>query len=407
MADYSAYKHLELPKSIEKYNIGIVNKNSMVIDSELHKLDLKNQSQDNLLATKESLNEHVNNKDNPHDVTKHQIGLNNVTNDKQVKGLNSGTAENNIVVFGRDGYSIKDSGFKIQNASVENVGLTQLEDSVTSTATDKAATPQSVKRTYDKVVMTEERLSSAINTAYLNSTTYTDAKITSLIDSAPETLDTLKELAEAITESKDVEEALNSAIGKKANQSELEIHTNNNIVHILDSERQLWNDSNGKKHIHENKQILDEISSDLINAWNNNTTQNHGHLNKKTIDKITQQMIDNLDGVTSNIQTQLNSKSASNHTHNYAGSSSPGGAATTALQCTGRSSTANGDSSGNVIISSYASSIVLSGQNLLLKSKSGATLTTLSLASLTGGIDYTTSEPSVLSNGMTWIGTAK
>ena len=37
-----------------------------------------------------------------------------------------------------------------------------------------------------------------------------------------------------------------------------------------------------------------------------------------------------LDGVTSAIQTQLNNKAASNHTHNYAGSSSAGGAATSA-----------------------------------------------------------------------------
>lgn len=37
-----------------------------------------------------------------------------------------------------------------------------------------------------------------------------------------------------------------------------------------------------------------------------------------------------LDGVTSNIQTQLNGKAASSHTHNYAGSSSAGGAATSA-----------------------------------------------------------------------------
>ena len=34
-----------------------------------------------------------------------------------------------------------------------------------------------------------------------------------------------------------------------------------------------------------------------------------------------------MDGVTSNVQTQLNSKAASSHTHNYAGSSSAGGAA--------------------------------------------------------------------------------
>ena len=37
-----------------------------------------------------------------------------------------------------------------------------------------------------------------------------------------------------------------------------------------------------------------------------------------------------VDGVTSNIQTQLDGKSASGHTHNYAGSSSAGGAATSA-----------------------------------------------------------------------------
>lgn len=37
-----------------------------------------------------------------------------------------------------------------------------------------------------------------------------------------------------------------------------------------------------------------------------------------------------VDGVTSNIQTQLNGKAASSHTHSYAGSSSAGGAATSA-----------------------------------------------------------------------------
>ncbi|EDT75159.1 hypothetical protein [Clostridium butyricum] len=38
-------------------------------------------------------------------------------------------------------------------------------------------------------------------------------------------------------------------------------------------------------------------------------------------------------------QTALNEKAASSHTHNYAGSSSAGGAATTALSCTGNSAT--------------------------------------------------------------------
>ena len=39
-----------------------------------------------------------------------------------------------------------------------------------------------------------------------------------------------------------------------------------------------------------------------------------------------------MDGVTSNVQTQLNGKAASSHTHNYAGSSTAGGSATSAVK---------------------------------------------------------------------------
>lgn len=55
MAQFSTYKNLELPDSPERYNIQVFNKNNMVIDSELNRLDLKDKSQDELLATKESL----------------------------------------------------------------------------------------------------------------------------------------------------------------------------------------------------------------------------------------------------------------------------------------------------------------------------------------------------------------
>lgn len=55
MADLSTYKGLELPKNEDRYNIEVFNQNNMIIDSELHKLELKNQSQDDLLATKEAL----------------------------------------------------------------------------------------------------------------------------------------------------------------------------------------------------------------------------------------------------------------------------------------------------------------------------------------------------------------
>ena len=50
---------------------------------------------------------------------------------------------------------------------------------------------------------------------------YVDEKVAALVDSAPETLDTLKEVATAIQENETVVEALNSAIGTKANATDV------------------------------------------------------------------------------------------------------------------------------------------------------------------------------------------
>ena len=59
-------------------------------------------------------------------------------------------------------------------------------------------------------------------------------------------------------------------------------------------------------------------------------TATAAELNKLDGVTATAAEINYLDGVTSSIQTQLNGKAASSHTHNYAGSSSAGGAATSA-----------------------------------------------------------------------------
>lgn len=58
MANFSPNINLELPKSPEHYDIGVFNKNNMVIDSEINKINIKNQSQDELLATKQEVTEH-------------------------------------------------------------------------------------------------------------------------------------------------------------------------------------------------------------------------------------------------------------------------------------------------------------------------------------------------------------
>lgn len=50
---------------------------------------------------------------NPHGTTKTDIGLGNLTNDKQMKGLASGTTDGHVMAFGADGYTPKDTGFTI------------------------------------------------------------------------------------------------------------------------------------------------------------------------------------------------------------------------------------------------------------------------------------------------------
>lgn len=57
--------------------------------------------------------------------------------------------------------------------------------------------------------------------------TYTDTKISALINSAPTTLDTLGEIATVMEENADVVDALEDAIGTKANASDLTSHTGN------------------------------------------------------------------------------------------------------------------------------------------------------------------------------------
>ena len=206
MAAYTTYKNLEKPDASELYNINVANKNNDIIDSELHKLELKSQSQDNLFATKESLNEHILSKNNPHGITKSQLGLSNVNNTSDI----------------------------------------------------------------DKPVSTAQQ--DAIDAALAQSNYYTDAKLADLIDGAPETLDTLKEVADAIAENETVVESLNAAIGTKANQTELDTHADNNVIHVTQDDKDNWNDANLKKHLHDNQTVLDDITSALVTEWNHSVT---------------------------------------------------------------------------------------------------------------------------------------
>lgn len=213
-----------------------------------------------------SLSSHKNDKTNPHAVSKAQVGLGNVDNTadsaknvlsatklttsrsingtsfdgtKDITTSKWGTART-ITLGGDISGSVSIDGSKnvtltaivsgdgqsgiisnLPSSSTTTKGIVQLTDSTTSTSTSTAATANSVKQVRD----------------------YTDQKVASLIDGAPETLDTLKEVSDAIHENEDVVDALNAAIGIKANQSDLSAHTGDTTLHITEAERTDWNDA--------------------------------------------------------------------------------------------------------------------------------------------------------------------
>ena len=111
---------------------------------------------------------------------------------------------------------------------------------------------------------------------------------------------------------------------------------------------------------------LDGVTSNIQTQLNGKAASSHTHTGTQitgltanralvsnssgqlAVSAVTSTELGYLDGVTSNIQTQLNGKATSSHTHNYAGSSSAGGPATSAVKlATARSISLSGDASGS------------------------------------------------------------
>ena len=124
---------------------------------------------------------------------------------------------------------------------------------------------------------TTEAMNAAISTA-----------ISGLINGAPETYDTLKEIADYIDAHQEVVDALNAAIGNKADASVvttlqetvaaikttvdgLGALATKDTVAESDLDEALVakiNASTAANHSHDNKTVLDGISADLVSAWN-------------------------------------------------------------------------------------------------------------------------------------------
>lgn len=78
------------------------------------------------------------------------------------------------------------------------------------------------------------------DSTYQQATGYADKVAADLIGGAPETLNTINKIADAVKDNKDVVTALNDAIGKKTNQKEFETHENNEYIHVNADKQAKW-----------------------------------------------------------------------------------------------------------------------------------------------------------------------
>ena len=103
------------------------------------------------------------------------------------------------------------------------------------------------------------------DSTYQQAAGYTDKKIADLIGAPPETLDTIEKLADALKENEDVVNAINAAIVKKANQSVLETHMNNEYIHVDADKQEKWNGY--EQQIADLNSNLGDIKSIIGTGW--------------------------------------------------------------------------------------------------------------------------------------------
>lgn len=147
--------------------------------------------------------------------------------------------------------------------SVDNVVLVENDVEVTLAAKLAAI----ITTLNDKVTTTE--MNTAISTA-----------ISELIGGAPETYDTLKEIADYIAAHEDVVTALNAAIGNKADKTTVDAMqatldalgalATKSVVSETDLDTALKAKVNAAaegNHSHANKAVLDEITAEKVTGW--------------------------------------------------------------------------------------------------------------------------------------------
>lgn len=225
--NYTTHYRLQKDLTVEKYDVNVVNMNSDIIDSALHRLDLKNESQDELLATKESLNseitratskendiigdltseisraksaenansdniseevtrallaeetinmslqEHISDESNPHNTTKEQLELGNVDNtsdmDKPVSTAQQNTLDTALSTHNTSDSSHSDMRLLIQEITTRLNALADSDDTTLDQLSEIVAYIKNNKSLIDGITTSKVNVSDIIDDLTTNS----------------------------------------------------------------------------------------------------------------------------------------------------------------------------------------------------------------------------------------------
>lgn len=157
-----------------------------------------------------------------------------------------------------DKSDIPDISGKADKSELENyVTNDSLEEKgYLSSVPDEYVTEQELE---GKNYATKTDLSNSETKTLGSANSYTDEKVASLIDSAPETLDTFKEIADAFAEDRAILDTLNSAIGNKADKTAL-TETNLRVASLETDNTQNKTDIKSLQDNKANKSEIPDIS---------------------------------------------------------------------------------------------------------------------------------------------------
>lgn len=231
---------LALYESDDVFNItgdtDSLNSNMNVIDESISNLNnnLTSHNHDSRYYTEAEMDAMLDKKAGKDIATQSENGLMSAADKTKLDGIEEG-ANKTIVDAALNSTSTNTVQNKVIDAALAgkaNTSHTHTKSEITDFPTSLPASDvsewakASTKPTYTASEVGADASGSA-NTALTAAKAYTDTEIAGLINGAPTTLDTLGEIATAMSENQNVVEALNSAIGTKANVSDLTTHTGN------------------------------------------------------------------------------------------------------------------------------------------------------------------------------------